>query len=86
MAHLAQMTGTARGAAAFIPMERPQTAIVLSEISGSQFGYGGRIGPNPSTAASSNQQDYLYSSRGFGELGSTKRDKGQSVKLQLLKN
>lgn len=30
MAHLAQMTGTARGA--FIPTERPQTANVLSEI------------------------------------------------------
>ena len=34
MAHLAQMTGSARGATPFLPMERPQTAIVLSGISG----------------------------------------------------
>ena len=31
MAHLAQMSGTARGP--FLPLERPQTANVLSQIS-----------------------------------------------------
>jgi len=38
------------------------------------------MGPkNPSTAASSNQQD-MYSSRGFGDLGSTKKT-GEHVRL-----
>ena len=83
MAHLVQMPGSARGV--FVPTERPQTANVLSQIANNQIG-AGRIGQNPSTAASSNQQDNFYSSRGFGELGSTKRDKEQSTKLQLLKN
>ena len=58
-------------------IERPQTAQVLSKIHGqSQYR---NMGPkNPSTAASSNQQD-MYSSRGFGELGSTKKASVQKV-------
>lgn len=82
-----------------MPLERPQTANVLSAIrkfvfnfqtnscsikEGNQFGYGSRVHGNPSTAASSNQQDKFYSSRGFGELGSTKRIRAQNQKIDLV--
>lgn len=41
----------------------------------------GPSGKNPSTAASTNQTDNLYSSRGFGELGSTKKKEELKKKL-----
>jgi len=62
----------------FNALERPQTANVLSKIqTQSQYrkmGPAGPSGKNPSTAASSNNpKTDMYSSRGFGELGQTKR-------------
>jgi len=58
----------------FDPTERPQTANVLSKIQANSH-YKKLAPKNPSTAASSNVQTDMYSSRGFGELGSTKQNK-----------
>lgn len=65
------------GQGGLVPMmDRPQTSQVLSAAEG-------RIGPSgkfPSTAASS-AQEVMGSSRGFGDLGSTMRNKDNVRKV-----
>jgi hypothetical protein len=63
-----QHLGAIKGTNPIDPLERPQTANVLSNIE--------EANRMPKTAASTNSIQMNSShSRGFGELGSTKRDK-----------
>ena len=68
-----QHLGAIKGMGQNDPLERPQTANVLSNIENAN--------KMPKTAASTNQTMNSSHSRGFGELGSTKRDKNFKAQL-----
>ena len=70
------------------PTERPMTANVLSKIqANSQYRKLGPSGKGASTAASTQQTTDFNSTRGFGELGSTKKgDEKKTENKVILKD